>query len=181
MPAYKRARRNDPVELRAVTVTVSHLSLSSYDDGLACLRVRSSAGFYVRSLAHELGARLGCGAHLESLRRVRAGTFDQAAAVPLATVEAEGRGASQWVVPMNRLLAHVPAVVLNERGVRRAAHGNDLAPDDVVVPFGSGPTSPAAGDVQAAGRWRLLDEAGTLLAIAELRPGGALHPVIVLM
>ncbi len=181
VPAYKRARRNDPVELRAVTVTVSHLSLSSYDDGLARLRVRSSAGFYVRSLAHELGARLGCGAHLESLRRVRAGAFDQAAAVPLATVEAEGRGASQWVVPMNRLLAHVPAVVLNERGVRRAAHGNDLAPDDVVVPSGTDSTAPAAGGVQAAGRWRLLDEAGTLLAIAELRPGGALHPVIVLM
>ncbi len=179
VPAYKRARRNDPVELRAVTVTVSDLSLSSYDDGLASLRVRSSASFYVRTLAHELGARLGCGAHLESLRRVRAGPFDQAAAVALATVEAEGRGASQWVIPMNRLLAHVPAVVLNERGVRRAAHGNDLAPDDVAVPAGTGPTSPA-GD-QAAGRWRLLDEAGTLLAIAEVRPGGALHPVIVLM
>jgi len=184
VPAYKAARRHDPVELRAVTVTVSDLSLTSYIDGLACLRVRSSAGFYVRSLAHDLGGRLGCGAHLESLRRVRAGTFEEAAAVALATVEAEGRAASQWVIPMNRLLFHVPAVVLNERGVRRAAHGNDLAFDDVVPASGTGRAEAGFGTAAGAtagGRWRLLDEAGTLLAIAETRPGGALHPVIVLM
>jgi tRNA pseudouridine55 synthase len=190
VPAYKLARRNDPVELRAVTVTVSHLSLSSYDDGLARLRVRSSAGFYVRSLAHELGARLGCGAHLETLRRVRAGMFDEAAAVALAIVESEGRGASHRVIPMNRLLSHVPAVVLNERGVRRAMHGNDLALDDLTVSSGMPPargTGPAetgcqaTGDAAVAGPWRLLDEGGTLLGIAESRPGGALHPVIVLV
>jgi tRNA pseudouridine55 synthase len=190
VPAYKLARRNDPVELRAVTVTVSELSLISYADGLACLRVRSSAGFYVRSLAHELGERLGCGAYLESLRRLRAGPFDEAVAVALATVEAQGRDAGQWVIPMNRLLSHVPAVVLNDRGVRRATHGNDVALDDLAVPSGT-PLAPGTGpgeagfeapvDALTPGRWRLLDEEGALLAIAESRPGGALHPVIVLV
>ena len=183
VPAYKLARRSEPVELRAVTVTVSDLSLSSYDDGLARLRVRSSAGFYVRSLAHELGARLGCGAHLEALRRVRAGTFDETAAVALAAVEAEGRGASQWIVPIDRLLPHVPAVVLNERGVRRATHGNDVTVEDLLAPSGTPPATPAApaeGGFEP-GRWRLLDEGGALVAIAESRPGGALHPVIVLV
>ena len=179
VPAYKLARRDEPVQLRAVTVTVSDLSLTSYVDGLACLRVRSSAGFYVRSLAHELGARLGCGAHLESLRRVRAGAFEEAAAIALATVEAEGRAASRRIVPLDRLLPHVPAVVLTERGVRRATHGNDVAFDDVI---GSPGVLPAPRAVTAeAGQWRLLDEGGALLAIAESRPGGALHPVIVLV
>jgi tRNA U55 pseudouridine synthase TruB len=171
-------------------VTVSDLSLSSYGDGLACLRVRSSAGFYVRSLAHELGTRLGCGAHIESLRRVRAGTFDEAAEVALAAVEAERRGAGQWVIPMNRLLSHVPAVVLNDRGVRRATHGNDVTLDDLAVPSGTPlvpGTDPAEAGFEApvdaltSGRWRLLDQEGALLAIAESSPGGALHPVIVLV
>jgi tRNA pseudouridine55 synthase len=181
VPAYKLARRNEPVQLRPVTVTVSALTLRSFDSGLACLQLRSSAGFYVRSLAHELGARLGCGAYLESLRRVRAGAFDEAAAVGLAAVEAEGRAASQWIVPIDRLLAQVPAVVLNDRGMRRAAHGNDIALDDT-TPAASGTVVsdaafPAAGDA----RWRLLDEGGRLVAIAESRAGGVLHPVIVLM
>jgi tRNA pseudouridine55 synthase len=190
VPAYKLARRSEPVELRAVTVTVSDLSLCSYDDGLVRLRVRSSAGFYVRSLAHDLGARLGCGAHLESLRRVRAGTFDETGAVALAAVEADGRGASRWIVPLDRLLPHVPAVVLNERGVRRATHGNDVTIEDLAGPAGTLPHAPVAlpeGGFEAPAaapepaRWRLLDEGGGLLAIAESRPGGALHPVIVLV
>ena len=97
--AYKLARRNEPVQPRAVTVTVHRLTLLSYANGLAQLRVHCSAGFYVRSLAHDLGARLGCGAHLESLRRTRAGSFDESAAVPLAEVESEGPDAARRLVP----------------------------------------------------------------------------------
>jgi tRNA pseudouridine55 synthase len=187
VPAYKLARRDEPVQLRAVTVTVSDLTLSAYDTGLVRLRVRSSAGFYVRSLAHELGAQLGCGAYLESLRRVRAGGFDEAGSVALAAVEAEGRGASRWMIPLDRLLPHVPAVVLNERGVRRATHGNDVAPGDLAPGKPPGTEIPPAAGFEgtdAAGdprQWRLLDEGGALLGIAESRPGGALHPVIVLV
>jgi tRNA pseudouridine55 synthase len=173
--AYKLARRNEPVLPRAVTVTVTSLTLLSFANGLAHLRVRSSAGFYVRSLAHDLGARLGCGAHLESLRRVRAGAFEESAATPLQDIESEGAGASRWIVPLSLLLPHLPGVVLNERGVRRATHGNDVAADDLATP--------AASDSEAAGpgRWRLLDASGMLLGIAERRPAGLLHPVIVLV
>jgi tRNA U55 pseudouridine synthase TruB len=113
---------------------------------------------------------------------VRAGTFDEAAAVGLAVVEAEGRAAGRWVVPIDRLLAQVPAVVLNDRDMRRATHGNDIAFDDTTTPAASGAGAanaafPAGGDA----RWRLLDEGGRLVAIAEPRAGGVLHPVIVLM
>ncbi len=52
-----------------VEVHVSALSLETYSDGLAQVRLTCSSGFYVRSLAHDLGQRLGCGAHLEGLRR----------------------------------------------------------------------------------------------------------------
>ena len=128
--AYKLARRHTPVQPRSVQVTVAHLALHSYDRGLAQLRVRASAGFYVRSLAHDLGQRLGCGAHLETLRRVR------------------------------------------------AAHGNELTPDDLTDP--SAVSGRAEGE-SAPGLWRLMDAGGMLLGIAESRPGGLLHPVIVLV
>ena len=113
---------------------------------------------------------------------MRAGAFDETAAVALAAVEAEGRGASQWIIPIDRLLPHVPAVVLNERGVRRATHGNDVTVEDLMAPSGppTATAAPAEGGLEPA-RWRLLDAGGALLAIAESRPGGALHPVIVLV
>ena len=170
--AYKLARKNQPVVLRPVRVTVSDLKLHSYEQGLARVRVRATAGFYVRSLAHDLGQRVGCGAHVESLRRTRAGAFALDVALPLAEAEAEPERARASVVPLGRLLPDMPAVTLTERGVWRATHGNDVGPGDVVrnVPPGV-----------ATGRCRLLDGAGTLLGIAETRPGALLHPVLVLV
>jgi tRNA pseudouridine55 synthase len=174
--AYTLARRQTPVQPKAVRVTVAHLSLESYERGLVRLRVAASAGFYVRSLAHDLGKELGCGAYLETLRRVRSGAFQEDGAIPLDAVDVAGAEAAQWIVPIERLLPHVPAVVLNERGARRAAHGNELGPEDLVEP----PSLSVAGAASGA-RWRLVDGGGMLLGIAESRPGGVLHPVIVLV
>ncbi len=173
--AYTLARRNEPVQPRAVAVTATRLALIGYEAGLARIEVECSAGYYVRSLAHELGLRLGCGAHLESLRRVRAGAFDLGTAVPLAEIEAMGGGTAARLVPMEQLLPQLPAVVLNSRGVRRASHGNDVVPEDLAGP------APAVAEAPEAARWRLVDEAGALLGIAARTPGGLLHPVVVLV
>jgi len=175
--AYTLARQRTPVQPRAVPVTVTHLSLQSYHHGLARLRVQASAGFYVRSLAHDLGQRLGCGAHLETLRRVRAGTFEEGSAIRLDAIEAEGSGAARWIVPIDQLLPDMPEVVLTDRGATRAAHGNELTPADVTTQA----VLPSGEDTTPVRRWRILDPGGHLLGIAESRPGGALHPVIVLV
>ncbi len=175
--AYKLARENKPVLPRPVTVTVRTLILESYEPGLARLRVCASAGFYVRSLAHDLGTALGCGAYLETLRRVRAGAFGEESALPLGSVEAEGEAAARWLIPLDRVLPDVPAVILTDPGARRATHGNELAAEDMAHPLpGSGTAVGSPSD-----RWRLFDGSGRLLGIAESRPGGLLHPVIVLV
>ena len=176
--AYKLARLHTPVQPRSVRVTVAFLALQSYDRGLARLRVRASAGFYVRSLAHDLGQRLGCGAHLETLRRIRAGAFSEESAIPLEAIEAEGPGAARLIVPIEQLLPHVPSVVVNDRGAVRASHGNELTPEDLIDPSA---VSSSADDGSTPGRWRLVDGGGMVLGIAESRPGGLLHPVIVLV
>jgi tRNA pseudouridine55 synthase len=170
VPAYKLARKNRPVALRPVSVTVSELVLLGYEQGLARIRVRATAGFYVRSLAHDLGQTLGCGAHLETLRRTRAATFGLDVSIPLGDAEANPVRAKALVLPLERLLPGIPAVTLTERGVWRAAHGSELGAADMARPF----TAPD-------GNCRLLDGAGHLLGIAEVRPGGVLHPVLVLV
>ena len=168
-PAYELARSGASPELKPVQVTVTALEVLEQGQRRASLRVVCSSGFYVRTLAHELGRRLGCGAHLAALRRARAGTFTLADAVPLDVLEQEGVAAALRLIPLERLLPAIPSVVLTEDGVRRALHGNLLPP------------SAHESELPLTARVRLLDGAGQLVGIAELEPGGLLHPVIVLM
>jgi tRNA pseudouridine55 synthase len=168
--AHRLARRDQPVKPASVTVTVHELSLIGMVDGLVRLRLTSSAGFYVRSLAHELGAALGCGGHLEALRRTAAGEFTVGQAVPLDVIEAEGEAARSRVIPLEQMLPAVPSVRLTERAASRVSHGNPV-------------TLAECGDLvgASAGKVRLFDPAGRLLAIANATPDGLLRPYVVLV
>jgi tRNA pseudouridine55 synthase len=174
--AYALARRKTPVAPSPVMVTVHALELLSLEGTRLQLRVAAEAGFYVRSLAHDIGLRLGCGGHLEALRRLRTGGFGVEEATPLHVIEAEGLEAVERLVPMTDLLPDLPGLVLTERGARRAAHGNAVEATDIAGQL-SGRRSPAAAD----GPVRLVDRDGTLVAIAEFEDGEALHPVVVLV
>jgi tRNA pseudouridine55 synthase len=176
--AYEKARKHEAVALTPVAVTVRELEVlpasTVEPPDLLCVRVTASAGFYVRSLAHDIGETLGCGAHLEALRRTRVGRFPIEEALTLDQVEQRGADA---LIPLTLLLGEMPSVVLTPDGVRRALHGNPLAPQHtqkedshlfserkVTVPFMT----------------RLVDADGTLLAVAERRRDGLLHPLVVL-
>ena len=74
-PAYKLAREGKPVELKAVTIRILNFEIVSLQEAEATFAISISAGGYVRSVAHELGQDLSCGAHLSSLRRTQAGVF----------------------------------------------------------------------------------------------------------
>ena len=86
-PAYKLARAGKPVELKTAKITFRHLRLQRLSDDEATFAMSISAGGYVRSVAHELGQDLGCGAHLSSLRRTQAGVFTLADAHTLEELE----------------------------------------------------------------------------------------------
>jgi tRNA pseudouridine55 synthase len=87
-PAYKLARAGQPVELKAVTIHIASFEIVALDGAEASFTMSVSAGGYVRSVAHELGQGLGCGAHLSSLRRTQAGVFTLAEAQTLGELEA---------------------------------------------------------------------------------------------
>jgi tRNA pseudouridine55 synthase len=155
-----------------VTVNVRDLQLVDLDSCDVVVTVTCSAGFYVRSLAHDLGRLLGTGAHLAALRRTHAGDLRLEDAIALDAVFNDPPAAAAAIVPMSRMLTTLPAVVLSEDGTRRAKQGQSLGPRDLCAPL------PA----QAAGYTRLIDRTGELVGIAE--PKGAselLHPVVILV
>jgi len=161
------------------SVTVHQLEIVSVERDLVTLRLDCSAGFYVRSLAHDLGERLGVGGHLTALRRVRSGDFSLADAVELHVIEHDPTLAAARLVALADMLPGVAPVVLTSSGVEKALHGREIGREDCVV--GSRLMSVAAA-VPQSNLYRLLDEAGALVAIA--RPSTAptlLHPSVVLM
>jgi tRNA pseudouridine55 synthase len=110
-PAYKAARRGETVALKPVRITVDEFVIRNVEGADAEFLVRVSAGGYVRSLAHELGQALGCGAHLASLRRIAAGPFTVDQAIPLDVLCAmASAGSLEEVLPHPRtLLPDLPA------------------------------------------------------------------------
>jgi len=135
------------------------------------IRLRASAGFYVRALARDLGDRLGCGAHLAELRRTASGAFRLADAMTLADAEREGPAVGARMLSPAEALADLPAVQVTALGLKRASHGNTVGPEHLQSPW-----IPPSG---LARRVRILEPGGALVAVAESR-GGALHPVVVL-
>jgi tRNA pseudouridine55 synthase len=112
----------------------------------ACFTVRCSRGTYVRTLAHDLGEALGCGAHLLELRRTRSGLFREEDAVTLEAL-AEAADQQSLFVPVDRALGHLKALQLNEQGAKKAANG--VAPTDEEL------TEPALAGLENGERVRL--------------------------
>src|SRR5579863_5286703 len=110
VPLYKLARKGIEVERKPRLIHIYNFKFSDYHEPIGHFRVACTKGTYVRSLAHEIGQKLGCGAHLANLRRVTSGKYDVADAIEFETVlglplsELEKR-----VIPFVRLLASVSA------------------------------------------------------------------------
>jgi len=156
-----------------VTVNVHRLEITGIDGDDVTLDVECSAGFYVRSLAHDLGRLIGVGAHLAVLRRTLSAGLTLDDSMPLEFAERSREDALAAVVSIDRMLPWLGAVTLTDEGVLRAVHGHDIGRSEVAA------GSPAAGPVNAA--VRLIDELGRLVAIAEpTEVPGVLHPAIVL-
>ena len=86
VPLYKLARKGIEVVREPRLIHIYHFSFTDYRESLGRFRIACTKGTYVRSLAHELGQKIGCGAHLATLRRTASGKFDAAGSLPLAEV-----------------------------------------------------------------------------------------------
>ncbi|GMT96895.1 tRNA pseudouridine(55) synthase TruB [Corallococcus caeni] len=151
---YELARAGEEVERASRTVTVHELVLRDFSADRLTLSVRCTKGFYVRTLAYDLGRALGCGAHLEALRRTMSGPFTLARALPLGDLASLSREAVEArLVSLADSLTDLPAVRVNADEARRVLHG---------VPVEVAPVP---------GRVRVLGPDDALLAMAEVVGG----------
>lgn len=124
-PLYRLARKGIEVERQARSITIERLELEAYQDNRAQLKVTCSRGTYVRSLAHDIGQALGCGACLSGLRRLASGPFTIEQAVPLeALAEYAAAGTlEEVVIPLEKGLEHLTTIELSPEYAVRVASG----------------------------------------------------------
>jgi len=127
VPLYRLARAGKPLRPDPREVEIAQLDLVAWDPPRLTLEVTCSAGTYIRSLAHDLGQALGCGAHLVDLVRLRSGRFRLEEAVPLEALLAAGpEGWQQWLLPLEMAVEHLPRVDLDAGEVRRLSQGQPV-------------------------------------------------------
>ena len=128
VPAYKLARKNREVELEAVAVEVKEFEITTLNDGLAGFGCRVSSGTYVRSLAHELGQKLGCGAHLASLRRTEVAEFTLEHSHTLEQIAkaVEQRRLEELLIHPRRVLPQIPSVTATDEDIAKIRNGRTV-------------------------------------------------------
>ena len=178
-PVYKMARADEEFELEPVRITIERFALVDYRPPEVDFEAACSSGTYIRSLAHDLGRRLGCGGHLAVLRRTSVGPYGLGDAVPLADFEeAAARGEeARFILPLERLLPWAPAVTVRPEAETFVRNGRSLEPSDLETPVPDF-SRPDRHDALA----RLLSPGGKLIALARPTPDGAsLHPFLVII
>ncbi len=126
VPAYKLARKNIETELKPVPITIQEFEILQCKGDRSEFVIEVSAGTYVRSIAHEMGKSLGCGAHLARLERTRSGDFTLEQSVSLEELDAAIREnrVAQIMIPPKQLLPNMPNVIADEDAGNKIRHGN---------------------------------------------------------
>ena len=167
VPAYRLARKHQEVPLKSVQVEIKEFEILDAEDDHARFRARVASGTYMRSVAHEMGQQLGCGAHLSSLRRTKLGEFELSDAHTLEDADSAARKGllEEILIHPRKLLPQLPSVTANEE---TAAHIRNGRP--VNLP-----------ELSRARQVKVFCGQRELIAIATRVAGTLFHPKIVLV
>lgn len=168
IPAYRLARKKIPVELAPVEVEIFGLDLVSLEGSVAEVTVHCSTGTYLRSIAHDLGRAIGCGAFLTMLHRTAVGGFRDSGARSideLRSLAADGR-LGESLIPASELLPQFPAATVDQLTAGQIRQGRDFR----ISPF------LARADAKYV---KAIGSEGELIAIGEARLPHLYHPILV--
>jgi len=132
-PLYKLARRGDEVSREPREVEIYALLVTEIDPPSMSLHIECSKGTYIRTLVHDIGAQLGCGAHLTALRRQRNGPFGLEGALTLGEVKEllkEGK-ITERVIPPSQVMSFLPAVSVSEKDALQIHNGQAIIMEDL--------------------------------------------------
>ena len=149
---YELARAGKEIERKPREITIFSLDLLEFTGETATIRVHCSKGTYIRTLCHDIGAALGCGGCMETLRRTAAGEYTLADSVELDTLLNAERP-EDYLRDVDTLFRQYPAVTLTEKQTLRCRNGNSFS---IALPEGS---------------YRAYDGQGTFLMLAKVRGG----------
>ncbi len=168
-PAYRLARKGTPVDLKPVQVHVFALDVLEFEGATARIRLRCSAGTYLRGIAHDVGRELGCGAFLTALRRTLSGEFVEGQAFTLEALGDLSRAGNlaEALIPAVRVLPEFPNALVDTLTAGQIRQGKDFRLSPFVERSGS-------KYVKAVG------PEGDLIAIGEARLPHVYHPILVL-
>src|SRR6201998_3415010 len=184
-PAYELARKNLPVELKPVEVEVFEYRLLEIADNIARFVIECSSGTYIRSLAHEMGEKLGCGAHLTEISRTAVGEFSLDQAVKLEELAEAARSGkfADYLIRLENLLPNFPKVNVLPIIERRVRHGTkfnitlaQVQPGRVEAPPGA--TTQLDGGEPRPPRLRVFSQQNSLIAIAEAVVPRTYQPIV---
>jgi tRNA pseudouridine55 synthase len=185
--AHELARKKKPVELKAVEIEVYEFRVNEVAGSLATFSIECAAGTYIRSLAHDMGATLGCGAHLAEIARTAVGEFTLDQSVKLEDLKrAAGDGdLARYVIPLERLLPELPSVTVPPLLERRVRHGAKFTVQIAQIQPGRVNAAQGATAELNSGEWeparlRVFSQQERLIAIAEAVVPRTYQPVVVL-
>lgn len=179
--AYELARRREKFTLNPVEVEVYRFELKSVEGPYADFVIECSSGTYIRSLAHDLGQRVGVGAHLVEICRTASGEFtlDQAWTLDALGAAAGEERLPQVVIPLAELLPDLPRVAVGSVLERKVLHGGkiELSPSQIEQPTERAPLDGSDGKPF---RLRVFNQKHQLIAIAQAVVPRVFRPVVVL-
>jgi len=185
-PAYEMARKKQPVELKAVEVELFEFKLTEIEGSIARFVIECSSGTYIRALAHEMGQKVGSGAHLAEIERTAVGEFSLEQAIPLEEL-AEAKAAGRFgdcLIRLEHLLPNFPRVNVLPVIEKRVRHGSkfnisiaQIQPGRVEPPPGA--TMQLDGGEPKAPRLRVFNQQEKLIAIAEAVVPRTYQPIVV--
>jgi len=185
-PAYELARKKQVVELKPVEVEVFEYKLTEIEGNIARFVIECSSGTYIRALAHEMGQKLGCGAHLAEISRLAVGEFSLQQAIKLEEL-AEGARAGKfadYLIKLENLLPNFPRANVLPIVERRVRHGTKFNVTVAQIQPGRVETAPGAtaeldGGEPKAAKLRVFNQQNKLIAIAEAVVPRTYQPVVV--
>ncbi len=185
-PAYELARKKQPVELKAVEVQLFEYQLTEIEGNIARFVIECSSGTYIRSLAHEMGQKLGCGAHLAEITRLAVGEFSIDQAIKLEEL-AEGTRTgkfAEYLIKLENLLPNFPRANVLPVVERRVRHGTKFNVMVSQIQLGRVEPPPGSTSELDAGeprppRLRVFNQQNKLIAIAEAVVPRTYQPIVV--
>jgi tRNA pseudouridine55 synthase len=179
--AHERARRREKFTLKPVTVEVYRFEITGVEGASAEFVIECAAGTYIRSLVHDLGQRVGSGAHLAEICRTASGEFTLERALTLEELERVTQEDSlpQVLIPLNELLPELPQVVVNAALEQKIRHGGRIELTESQIQPGRAEAS-LDSDAWKPFRLRVLNQQQQLVAIAQAVVPRVFQPVVVL-